>query len=186
MNDVMNIFKSHCFWRRSTRTDWMDRVILGLVIEIFASARYRPLFNIVHFCTERSNEALRKWRGNESVGLKYRLVLSTTAVCKVPGTSLSPGWLKWALSAQRTELKAQHEASSETSFSPALQTAKRLQQAKKTINVSFGLKRNGKYPIWFLFLPCWRLSIFPSKGRMSVFPAQIILELPRMQGKTSE
>ena len=32
-----------------------------------------------------------------------------SAVCQVPGPSLSPGRLKWALVAQRTELRAQSE-----------------------------------------------------------------------------
>lgn len=38
--------------------------------------------------------------------LKFRRSYSTT-ICKVPGTSLSPGRLNWALLAQGTELEVQ-------------------------------------------------------------------------------
>ena len=60
--------------------------------------------------------SLREWRGFDrsscETGTFMRPSLvgnSISTVCKVPGASLSPGRLKWALVAQRTELRAQSE-----------------------------------------------------------------------------
>ena len=53
---------------------------------------------------------------------------SISTICKVPGTSLSPGRLKWALVAQRTELRAQSERPSSEwceRLCPALYTVKK-------------------------------------------------------------
>ena len=54
-----------------------------------------------------------------------------STVCKVPGTSLSPGRLKWTLVAQRTELRAQSDRPVDNVSAPALHTVKKSPAGNK-------------------------------------------------------
>ena len=69
-----------------------------------ASLRVIVLFVLtVHFCTIHFIGALVDCKEWMLMDLNVAIVFQITAVYKVPGTSLSPGWIKWALIAQRTE-----------------------------------------------------------------------------------
>ena len=82
-----------------------------------------------------SGEVLIGARAKRALLLRPSLVKnSISTVCKVPGTSLSPGRLKWALVAQRTELRAQSERPSSgwcKRLCPALHTVKKSPAGKK-------------------------------------------------------
>lgn len=147
--------------------------VLGRGFEISESAQYRPLWSKCTFLYRTFHRRSLKIASKETPGSRYRHNFNITAVSKVPGTSLSPGWMKWALFSQRTELKAQHEASRSTSFSPALETAKSLEQAKDYRTVSFGLQRTPNRSFGLQFLPRSRLRFFLFFGRILYFPAQI-------------
>ena len=56
---------------------------------------------------------------------------SISTVCKVPGASLSPGRLKWALVAQRTELRAQSVDNVDNVSAPALRAVKKSPAGNK-------------------------------------------------------
>ena len=82
-----------------------------------------------------SGEVLIGARAKRALLMRPSLVKNSfSTVCKVPGTSLSPGRLKWALVAQRTELRAQSERPSSgwcKRLCPALHTLKKSPAGNK-------------------------------------------------------
>ena len=81
-----------------------ERKKLGRVVQISASALYLPLSLRCTFLY-RTFHRSSLWISKKGLAfLDFFHSFHVSAVCKVPGTSLSPGWIKWALIAQRTEL----------------------------------------------------------------------------------
>ena len=88
-------------------------------------------------------------------------------VCKVPGTSLSPGRLKWALVAQRIELRAQSERPSGGwciyGLCPALHIVKKSPAGNKGQIGSFGHKKRGStkfLAVIFALLETYKLPCY--------------------------
>ena len=94
-----------CVTRREQAGASCDaRKKLGRVVQISASAVYLPLSLKCTFLY-RTFHGSSLWISKKGLALLYFFhSFHVSAVCKVPGTSLSPGWIKWALIAQRTEL----------------------------------------------------------------------------------
>lgn len=76
-------------------------------VEVFKFLRLRCFclfLRTENFCTERMIRARGLFAGKAYLQWNFSRGCDLIAVYKVPGTSLSPGWIKWALTAQRTEL----------------------------------------------------------------------------------